>query len=77
MPKKLLNKQYFIAVILIPEPLQKKGELSIALCCWPVKKQARSQKSGIRGGAVTRVWGRSPERSKILYFFGKNNLILS
>ena len=38
--------------------------------------QTRSQITAMRGEAVSGVWGRSPQRSKILYFFGKNNLIL-
>ena len=36
--------------------------------------QARSQKFAM--GAVLGVWGRSPQRSKILHFFCKNNFIL-
>ena len=50
--------------------------------------QAHSEKSaigellwGCGGGARSRqrllgVWGQSPQRSKSLYFFAKNNLIL-
>ena len=33
--------------------------------------QARSQKFAMGGGAVLGVWGRSPQRSKILHFFAK------
>ena len=46
------------------------------------KRMARIQQWGAALGAKplatasTGIWGRSPHRSKILYFFGKNNLIL-
>ena len=37
--------------------------------------QGRSQKTEMGGGPVSGIWGRSPQRSKSLYFFGKNNLV--
>ena len=37
--------------------------------------QASSQKFAMGGGCLG-VWGRSPQRSKILHFFCKNNFIL-
>ena len=35
----------------------------------------QTSEAGVQGRG-TRVWGRSPKRSKILHFFSKNNLTL-
>ena len=67
---------YFIVVILILETRHEKGELSFAPSCRPPKSRhvARNLQWG---RTVTGVWGQSPQRSKILYFFfGKKDLIL-
>ena len=56
------------AVILILETRHKKGELNFALSCRPPKSRLVARNLQ-RRKAVSGVWGRSPQRSKILYFF--------